>query len=43
MTGVFYGSKKSFEWTLIEHEPHVLHTAKLAGGKIVKLPAFTIG
>src|SRR4029453_7845753 len=23
-----YGSKKSFEWTLIEHEPHVLHTAK---------------
>ena len=24
-----YGSKKSFEWTLIEHEPHVLHTAKL--------------
>ncbi|MGD0092351.1 MAG: Gfo/Idh/MocA family oxidoreductase [Planctomycetota bacterium] len=24
-----YGSKKSFEWTLVEHEPHVLHTAKL--------------
>lgn len=23
-----YGSKKSFEWTLIEHEPHILHTAK---------------
>ncbi len=23
-----YGSKKSFEWTLIENEPHVLHTAK---------------
>jgi predicted dehydrogenase len=23
-----YGSKKSFEWTLIEGEPHVLHTAK---------------
>ena len=23
-----YGTKKSFEWTLIEHEPHVLHTAK---------------
>ena len=23
-----YGSKKSFEWTLIEHEPHVIHTAK---------------
>jgi predicted dehydrogenase len=23
-----YGTKKSFEWTLIENEPHVLHTAK---------------
>lgn len=23
-----YGTKKSFEWTLIEGEPHVLHTAK---------------
>ncbi len=23
-----YGTKKSFEWTLIETEPHVLHTAK---------------
>ena len=23
-----YGTKKSFEWTLIEHEPHVIHTAK---------------
>lgn len=23
-----YGSKKSFEWSLIEHEEHVLHTAK---------------
>lgn len=23
-----YGSKKSFEWTLTEHEPHVIHTAK---------------
>ncbi|MDX1963244.1 MAG: Gfo/Idh/MocA family oxidoreductase [Pirellulales bacterium] len=23
-----YGTKQSFEWTLIEHEPHVLHTAK---------------
>jgi len=29
-----YGSKKSFEWTLIEHEPHVLHTAKLPVAKI---------
>jgi hypothetical protein len=23
-----YGSKKSFEWTLVEGEPHILHTAK---------------
>jgi predicted dehydrogenase len=23
-----YGSKRSFEWTLVEHQPHVLHTAK---------------
>lgn len=23
-----YGTKRSFEWTLIEHEPHVIHTAK---------------
>ena len=23
-----YGTKKSFEWTLVENEPHVLHTAK---------------
>ena len=23
-----YGTKKSFEWTLIEHQPHVIHTAK---------------
>ena len=31
-----YGSKKSFEWTLIEHEPHILHTAKLPEPKIPK-------
>ena len=31
-----YGSKKSFEWSLIEHEPHVLHTAKLPEQKIAK-------
>jgi predicted dehydrogenase len=31
-----YGSKKSFEWTLVEHEPHVLHTAKLPEHKIPK-------
>jgi predicted dehydrogenase len=38
-----YGSKKSFEWTLIEHEEHVLHTAKLPEHKIprkVKVPDF---
>jgi predicted dehydrogenase len=29
-----YGSKQSFEWTLIEHEPHVLHTAKRPEPKI---------
>ena len=23
-----YGTKRSFEWTLVEHEPHVIHTAK---------------
>lgn len=23
-----YGTRKSFEWTLIENEPHVIHTAK---------------
>jgi predicted dehydrogenase len=23
-----YGSKKSFEWTLVEGEPHIMHTAK---------------
>ncbi|MBP7052141.1 MAG: Gfo/Idh/MocA family oxidoreductase [Phycisphaerae bacterium] len=31
-----YGSKRAFEWTLIEHEPHVLHTAKLPEAKIPK-------
>jgi predicted dehydrogenase len=31
-----YGSKQSFEWALIEHEPHVLHTAKLPEPKIPK-------
>ncbi len=38
-----YGSKKSFEWTLIEHEPHVLHTAKQPEAKIpqkVKVPDY---
>ncbi|MFN8707559.1 MAG: Gfo/Idh/MocA family protein [Planctomyces sp.] len=23
-----YGTRRSFEWTLVEHEPHVIHTAK---------------
>ena len=38
-----YGSKKSFEWSLIEHEAHVLHTAKLPEHKIpkkIKVPDF---
>lgn len=38
-----YGSKRSFEWTLIEHEPHVLHTAKRPESKIprkVTVPDF---
>jgi predicted dehydrogenase len=38
-----YGSKKSFEWTLVEHEGHILHTAKLPEPKIprrIKAPDF---
>ncbi|MEY3563080.1 MAG: hypothetical protein RLZZ294_1086 [Bacteroidota bacterium] len=38
-----YGSKKSFEWSLIEHEDHVLHTAKLPEQEIpkkVKVPDY---
>lgn len=38
-----YGSKKSFEWSLIEHEEHVLHTAKKPEHKIpqkIKVPDF---
>jgi predicted dehydrogenase len=38
-----YGSKKSFEWTLVEHEEHILHTAKLPEPKIpkrIKAPDF---
>lgn len=31
-----YGSKKSFEWTLIENEPHVLHTAKKPESEIAE-------
>src|SRR2546422_1732475 len=38
-----YGSKKSFEWTLIDHESHVLHTAKLPEQRIpmkIKVPDY---
>lgn len=38
-----YGTKKSFEWTLIENEPHVLHTAKKPEAEIpekVEVPDF---
>ena len=31
-----YGSKASVEWPLVEHEPLILHTAKLAEPKIPK-------
>ena len=31
-----YGTKKSFEWTLVEHEPHVIHTAKKPEPEIPK-------
>lgn len=38
-----YGTKKSFEWTLVEHQPHVIHTAKLPEPEIpskVEVPDF---
>ena len=38
-----YGSKQSFEWTLVEHQPHILHTAKKPEPKIpqpIKVPDF---
>ena len=38
-----YGTKKSFEWTLVENEPHVLHTAKKPEHEIpakVEVPDF---
>jgi hypothetical protein len=38
-----YGTKKSFEWTLIENEPHVIHTAKKAEHEIaekIQVPDF---
>lgn len=33
-----YGSKKSFEWTLIEHEDSVIHTGEIPGR--VKIPDY---
>lgn len=38
-----YGTKRSFEWTLVEHEPHVIHTAKKPEPEIpekVQVPDF---
>lgn len=38
-----YGTKRSFEWTLVEHEPHVIHTAKKPEPEIpekVEIPDF---
>ena len=38
-----YGTKRSFEWTLIENEPHVIHTAKKPEPEIpekVEVPDF---
>ena len=38
-----YGTKKSFEWTLVEGEPHVLHTAKKPEHEIaskIEIPDF---
>jgi predicted dehydrogenase len=38
-----YGTKKSFEWTLVENEPHVIHTAKVPEHEIptkIEIPDF---
>tara|TARA_R110002111_G_scaffold13286_1_gene37801 strand:+ start:185 stop:1318 length:1134 start_codon:yes stop_codon:yes gene_type:complete len=38
-----YGTERSFEWTLIENEPHVLHTAKKPESEIaekIEIPDF---
>lgn len=38
-----YGTKRSFEWTLVEHKPHILHTAKRPEPEIpspVEVPDF---
>ena len=38
-----YGTKKSFEWTLVENEPHIIHTAKKPEDEIpekIEIPDF---
>jgi predicted dehydrogenase len=38
-----YGTKKSFEWSLVEHEPHIIHTAKKPEAEIaakIEVPDF---
>lgn len=38
-----YGTKRSFEWSLVEHEPHIIHTAKKPEPEIperVKVPDY---
>src|ERR1044071_4627435 len=38
-----YGTKKSFEWTLVEHEPHIIHTGKKSEPQIpskVEIPDY---
>jgi predicted dehydrogenase len=38
-----YGTKRSFEWTLVEHEEHIIHTAKKPEPEIparVKVPDY---
>ena len=38
-----YGTKKSFEWTLTEHAPHIIHTAKKPEPEIpspIEIPDF---
>ena len=38
-----YGTKKSFEWTLVENEPHIIHTATKAECEIpekIEVPDF---
>lgn len=37
-----YGTKKSFEWTLVEDEPHVIHTAKNLNPRFLPRSKFPI-